>query len=505
MLYLISISQCLQSSLKWEEKLWTKVDSSSYLHREKVQSEAINFTKDLIKVIYSKQHPKKELCTSTRFTVLHMRTTTLEGLGSILKQVQMGVAASMHSNRTLVWGLAPPFLFEHTQELWQTASAPMRIGDHPVDCTGKDDVLGGPYECFFEAISSCSLRDASPAELSDFASNPYDDRGRFLFADTSQTTRKSITVYHPPQGLFEHIFSIKSYSESFKKEAYAKKAHFWSSALAAYIFRVKSYLAESFDQHHAKALSDAETTWGLHVRHGDVKSLRNAYSYKAVFEFEDYFAYVRDLTHEYQSSPKLLYISTDSLQAVEIPSLFRRFQKQHGIPATTNPSLEKGKISKSKKNRDADFDDDDDDNDIYEDDYDDEYDDDDSDYSYDDDDYDDEDHASSEKRPLAVQVKHMSWFGGDELAPAVASTSARLFTLQHYHTHTNSIPCILSTFCGCIPTSFGSLSIYTCTQLLFSILSSLSWFSVFVVLMLGTGPSMASLSTLVEAVLETPR
>ena len=183
-----------ESKLTWNNTHWEERKFDSYLFDSAPNpaGDGLKFIKDLVSAIGARQHPQKIDCKNTRLLVLHMKTTTLEGLGSILKQIQMGTAVAMHSNRTAVWGLGPPFLFDHTEELWAGSHGnSMKIGDHEINCSNRTDPLSGPYECLFEPLSSCTLTDTDQAELNDFVSNPYDDAARIMFSDVGQTGHAS--------------------------------------------------------------------------------------------------------------------------------------------------------------------------------------------------------------------------------------------------------------------------------------------------------------------------
>ena len=95
----------------------------------------------------------------------------------------MGLAEAAHAGRTLIWGLDHPYLFENTRPMWEGGAASARVasaavGGLPLECGEWPGQGGGPYACFFQALSSCSLADVSPAELLALGINGFDDGAR---------------------------------------------------------------------------------------------------------------------------------------------------------------------------------------------------------------------------------------------------------------------------------------------------------------------------------------
>lgn len=183
--------------------------SNFYLFNNKTANSGQRVVRDIMRAIHAQQHPPKHECKTRRLLAIHLRTSTLEGLGSITKQIIVGLAVAMHSDRTLVWGLAPPFLYDHTRDIWAD-DLKIKVGMNDIKCPKDKDPGGGPYECFFEKLSSCSLLDATREEMSELATNAFDDSSRIMVSDVSQTTRKSVTMYHPPKGLIDDILKVQS-------------------------------------------------------------------------------------------------------------------------------------------------------------------------------------------------------------------------------------------------------------------------------------------------------
>ena len=75
--------------------------------------------KQLLLAINYNQHPPKSECHSRRLLVTQFPPKQFEGIGSCLKAVALGLAEAIHSNRTLIWGLDNPYIFEHSKSLWR--------------------------------------------------------------------------------------------------------------------------------------------------------------------------------------------------------------------------------------------------------------------------------------------------------------------------------------------------------------------------------------------------
>lgn len=293
---------------------------NSYLFPKATSGDdSVEFIRDIMEVIHAKQHPPKEECKSRRLMIVQMSSTSFEGTGSILKQAMIAMAVAMHSNRTLVWGLGLPFMFEHSKELWAGPTRKkLKIMDKDLDCATNADPTGGPYGCFFQPLSTCTVNDISPEELLAFSHNSANETARVLMAEI----RKGISLYHPPFGLFDYIWANQNSSRKYPFAG--KEGYLWSSAVAAYIFRLKDSLLVDF-QKLGNTLFDGGNTWGLHVRHGDLKSLADVYTYKQVYDFNDYFRAAKKLTLELKVSPSQLFVSTDSTKANQVDQLFSRY------------------------------------------------------------------------------------------------------------------------------------------------------------------------------------
>ena len=72
--------------------------------------------------LHEQQHPPKATCRHRRLLVTQFEKV-FEGLGSILKIVLLQLAEAAHANRTLVWGLDLPYLFDHSRAEWFTSTS----------------------------------------------------------------------------------------------------------------------------------------------------------------------------------------------------------------------------------------------------------------------------------------------------------------------------------------------------------------------------------------------
>eukprot|EP01041_Mallomonas_annulata_P002553 gene2553-4986_t len=243
-----------------------------------LSSNSINI-EEIMNAIHIQQHPEKHVCLSRRLLILQFDARSFEGIGSILRIVYMGLAEAAHSNRTLVWGLDLPYLFDRTRKLWQgnhylsnrssrLTSSLLNINDISLNCTGWRKQGGGPYSCFFKKLSSCSLMDATYDELQNLALNGFEDRNRLKLQDAGN---RGLDIRHK-----------------------------WAAALAAYAFRLKPNLKTIFEQKWFNLMQEADIgvssgqIWGMHIRHGDVSALTAVYQNRIVYSFEEFFIAARD-------------------------------------------------------------------------------------------------------------------------------------------------------------------------------------------------------------------
>jgi hypothetical protein len=144
-----------------------------------------------------------------------------------------------------------------------------------------------------------------------------------LLSDVSQTTAKSVSLYQPPAGLIDHILTRHPrtrVTKTARQRVRELPGHFWAAAVSAYAFRLKPAMVEALIARHPQL---KHLVWGLHIRHGDVETMREAYDFKKIFDFDSYFRGARDLTHVLNQNPRYLFIATDSHRASEIPNVFR--------------------------------------------------------------------------------------------------------------------------------------------------------------------------------------
>jgi hypothetical protein len=150
--------------------------------------------KKLMKYLHDHQHPPKESCKSRRLLITQFIQGNFEGLGSIIKVIMMGLSEAAHSNRTLIWGLDLPFIFERARDEWfnKDLSEEHRtfIKGFGFDCESSIQG-GGPYGCFFEQLSTCSIEDISDIDVKNLAENGFNDDNRVKFLES----RRGVCIY----------------------------------------------------------------------------------------------------------------------------------------------------------------------------------------------------------------------------------------------------------------------------------------------------------------------
>eukprot|EP01039_Chlorochromonas_danica_P005298 gene5299-5833_t len=285
--------------------------------------------KDLLYVIRQKQQLSATDCRNKRLLVVQMSSTSFEGLGSLIKQVQFAVAIAMHANRAIIWGYGYPFMFEHSKDVWDGPDrSTLRINDIALNCT-QDDPLAGPIGCFFEPLTTCSLADISPIEMLDFSHNAWNESARVMLSEV----RRGIALYHPPSGLMDYIIKERGYGSTEAGAIIERQAHLWAAAVTAYVFRIKPPIAEIFKARFQGYRGNVQSVWGLHVRHGDLKALSNVYGYKEVFDFEDYFSGAIQVSSRLKATPQRVFVSTDSMEADHLDNRYRTEHGSHTVAA----------------------------------------------------------------------------------------------------------------------------------------------------------------------------
>ena len=58
--------------------------------------------------------------------------------------------------------------------------------------------------------------------------------------------------------------------------------------------------------------TDPGPIWGMHVRHGDVKSLADDYNQRKVFEFSEYFSALQTYAKQTKNKPQAVFVASDS-------------------------------------------------------------------------------------------------------------------------------------------------------------------------------------------------
>jgi hypothetical protein len=164
---------------------------------------------------------------------------------------------------------------------------------------------------------------------------------------------RSMAIYYPPAGMVDHILNTYPVKlrNSLKPLLKTYSGHLFASAVMSYVFRLKPDILQQFSKKYSSRYNADEPVWGLHVRHGDVKSFHHFIRQKRIFSFESYFTVARDLSHMLNATPARIFVSTDSVRANEIPDLFDNFN-------IVEDDIEEREVS-------AGSDDDDDDDDTY--------------------------------------------------------------------------------------------------------------------------------------------
>ena len=78
--------------------------------------------------------------------------------------------------------------------------------------------------------------------------------------------------------------------------------------------------------------------WGIHVRHGDAKSMSDVYGNRRWFPFSDYFDAAAALAAQTASPPTAIYVTSDSLETQEEVTLGER----GGWPDDAHPHVALG-------------------------------------------------------------------------------------------------------------------------------------------------------------------
>ena len=258
----------------------------------------VAFVKQVLAQLHAQQHPPKGQCKTKRLLVTQF-ANSFEGLGSILKLVLLGLAEAAHENRTLIWGLDLPFMFENSREEWYDNVT--HTGRRDVDIEGRDGFRfdcgsyqhydgSGPYACFFQALSSCTIDDVSFAELRGMGPGGFDDGARVRI---QEERRAPGAAYHYPVYNPAYTTLVDDYPYPVRN-----LRHKWAAALGAYVFRPKGDVLAWLEGRRRAVWpphlggtrrepgcsrcdgppeGDGGRLWGLHVRHGDLKALKDVY------------------------------------------------------------------------------------------------------------------------------------------------------------------------------------------------------------------------------------
>jgi glycosyltransferase involved in cell wall biosynthesis len=293
-----------------------------------------------LRALHAQQHPPRSECRSRRLLLVQNPARHFEGLASSMNQVVVGLAQAAHGNRTLIWGLSLPYLFDRTRPLWEPAAdggdaGAARVSDAarglPMDgCARWKGRGGGPHACFFLPLSSCSLADVSPAELAALRADALNDGARVKMMEA----RRGVAAYHVP--------AEGPMAEAALRAAGAAQPNVaWSAALAAYTFRLRPRVRAALEARRealwwggggeagaaAAVTADGRSgggggaaapargaVWSVHVRHGDVRALAGTYRNRRVFTFEDFWlaALGAGARTRKGEGPSLLFFASDS-------------------------------------------------------------------------------------------------------------------------------------------------------------------------------------------------
>jgi hypothetical protein len=153
--------------------------------------------KKIMKYLHDNQNPPKKSCKSRRLLITQFIQGNFEGLGSIIKVIMMGLSEAAHSNRTLIWGLDLPFMFERSRGEWFNRNNKDLSEEHKTfikgfgfDCESSIQG-GGPYGCFFEQLSTCTLEDISDIDVKNLAEDGFNDDNRVRFLES----RRGVCIY----------------------------------------------------------------------------------------------------------------------------------------------------------------------------------------------------------------------------------------------------------------------------------------------------------------------
>ena len=273
--------------------------------------EDVAVVRELVARLHNQQFPPPESCAHRRLLVTQFALDSLEGIGSILKLLMIGLAQAAYGNRTLVWGLDQSPIFEYTRSLWQDG----RPGGKPVwPGAGVDNCDwgggGGAYGCFFERISSCTLADVRWSELTALGEDGHDDAARVRLIEA----RRSPVTYYPPPRLLAALAAGGLPAAAVRRSP----GHKWGAAIAAYTFRLRPSVLATFEARRAAT----RPAWprpllGLQVRHGDVLAMPDVYNNRRSYGFEAYFQAAANRAYP-RVPPALVFVASDNPDTGEV-------------------------------------------------------------------------------------------------------------------------------------------------------------------------------------------
>ena len=295
----------------------------------------------LLPLVHARQHPTKSACRGTRFLVTQLDDEHFEGLGSILGEIAGALGEAMHANRTLVWGVGLPYLFDKTRDEWASQGGSVGAagvfggrGGLGLDCSSWEGLGGGAWACFFRSLSSCSLEDATFAELVTLGEDPYNDSARLKL----QEHRRGVSLYTlPSMSAAPDLYAAASIA--------AHPRHAFAASLMAFLFRLKPSVAKSVEKHrialwsgaagvscppnsahaHAHGVAAAGPVWTMHVRRGDVARNIDTYGNRHLFSYGDFYLESKKKAIEIVASggaaPTAIFIASDGAAAEWITGL----------------------------------------------------------------------------------------------------------------------------------------------------------------------------------------
>jgi glycosyltransferase involved in cell wall biosynthesis len=285
----------------------------------------------LLAAYAARQAPPKSACRSTRLLVTHLDDEHFEGLGSVLGEVLGALGEAAHSNRTLVWGLGLPYMLDRTRDEWAAPLGSRGAGrvwwprGEPLDCSSWEGSGGGAWACFFRALSTCSLEDASVDELVALGADPYNNSARLKLMEH----RRGVAAFTVPAAAAAPDFAAAAAGARSPRHAMA-------AATAGYLFRLAPRVAAAVEARRADLwggragvacprgappapANRSGPVWAMHVRRGDVARNAAVYGNRRLFSFDAMLAEAARAAHAAvaagRPAPAAIYVASDGAAA----------------------------------------------------------------------------------------------------------------------------------------------------------------------------------------------